>query len=640
MLDRPVWRTPRVALPAPFPHPARGPVARGGPLARAVWVRAVQSREAILVVMLLGLAALAHGINMFHLPYYENDEGTYMSQAWAVISEGRLAPYSYIYDHAPLGWLQIAAWTLLTGGFHTFGMAENSGRVFMLVLQVASTYLVYRIARVVSASAAAATLAALLFALSPFAIYYHRRVLLDNITTFWMLLAILLLVSDRLSLRRVWLSALALACSILSKEVTVFLIPVLAYFVAARTDRAHRPFAVAGWLAIALVACAQYILLALLKGEFFPYHVLMPLRATGPIGHGLLAALRWHASLLLGGAHDHVSFIDTLKWQAGRGQDGGITNPRSKFWQVTALWCRDDPLLVMGGTACALASVLLIKTQRAVGVLGLATFAFWAFYARGGEVLDFYLVPALPLLALNIAAIVALGLRAAAPGTAMARLLRLGLHGRRALPLLVVTLCVAGGLAGGYTSPRLGFAADPATLWDKPQTDAQQRALAWVERTIPARSKVIIDDYMWVDLHDAAHPYPYAHWYWKVDEDTAIGSSVFHKDWRTIDYIVATPQLRYNVLEERLPIVAAALAHATRMAHFDTDAWAVDIYRVHGASWQRAQRSIVSHKATGRRQRSGGGSLGHQGARHRTHAAPHYWFDVCLSACPRPHHAK
>ena len=626
MLDRPVWRTPRVAIPAPLSRPAMMPPVR------ALWAQAVRSREAILVAVLLGLAALAHGVNMFHLPYYENDEGTYMSQAWSVISEGRLAPYSYIYDHAPLGWLQIAAWTLLTGGFHTFGMAENSGRVFMLVLQVASTYFVYRIARVVSASAAAAALAALLFALSPFAIYYHRRVLLDNVTTFWMLLAILLLVSDRLSLRRVWLSALALACSILSKEVTVFLIPVLAYFVAARTDRAHRPFAVAGWIAITLVACSQYILLALLKGEFFPYHVLMPPRATGPVGHGLLAALRWHASLLLGGTHDHVSFIDTLKWQAGRGKDGGIANPRSQFWQVMAGWCRDDPVLVLGGTACALASVLMIRKRRAAGVLGLATFAFWAFYARGGVVLDFYLVPALPLLALNIAAIVALGLRAVAPGTATARMLRLGPHGYRGLAPIVIALCVAGGLVGGYTNPRLGFAADPATLWDKPQTDAQQRALAWVERTIPSRSSVIIDDYIWVDLHDTAHPYPYAHWYWKVDEDTAIGSGVFHRDWRNIDYIVATPQLRYNVLTERLPIVTAALAHTTRVAHFDTDAWAVDIYRVHGFSWQRARQSIASHQAAERRR---GGAVGvkHHGASHRTRATSHYWFDVCLSAC-------
>ncbi len=642
MIEKSRWRAVSVAIPTRLARPTVAPVGQ------ALWAWLARYRGVIMVAALLSIAGLAHAINMFHLPYYENDEGTYMAQAWAVVREGRLAPYTYIYDHAPLGWLQIAAWTALTGGFHTFGMVDNSGRVFMLVLQVASTYLVYRIARTVSGSATAAMVAGLLFALSPFAIYYHRRVLLDNITTFWMLLAILLLVAEHLSLRRVWLSALALAFSILSKEVTVFLIPVLAYLVFIRADRARRTFAVVGWIAIVLTVSSEYVLLALLKGEFFPYHVLMPPGATGPIGHGLLAALRWQASLVLGGAHDHVSLMSTLQWQAGRGKDGGIVNPQSKFWQVAAEWVRDDPLLVVGGMACALASVLMIKRHRVIGVLGLTTFALWAFYARGGEVLDFYLVPEIPLLALNIALIMALGLRAVAPGTVAARMLRLGPRGHRGVALAVAALCVAG-LAGGYTSPRLGFAADPLTLWDKPQTNAQQRALAWVERHIPPRSSVIIDDYMWADLHATARPYPRAHWYWKVDEDKAIGSGVFHNNWRNIDYIVATPQLLYNTRAEHLTLVAAALAHATRLAHFDTDAWAVDIYQVHNAIWYRAHPRAVSARPPRRRptrttRTARTGQMPTDAPAlppgpppsptRRRHPTPRYWFNVCMSACP------
>src|SRR5438105_2383603 len=59
-----------------------------------------------LVLVLVGL--VAHGLNMFNYPAPYGDEGIYTSQAWAVLREGRLTPYTYWYDHAPLGWLMLA----------------------------------------------------------------------------------------------------------------------------------------------------------------------------------------------------------------------------------------------------------------------------------------------------------------------------------------------------------------------------------------------------------------------------------------------------------------------------------------------------------------------------------------------------
>jgi 4-amino-4-deoxy-L-arabinose transferase-like glycosyltransferase len=270
---------------------------------------------------------------MFGIPYYENDEGTYMSQAWAVLQEHALAPYTYIYDHAPLGWIQIAAWVVIVHGFGTFGNAINTGRVLMLLFQLGSTWMVYRIARNVSGSVITASLAALLFALSPFAIYYHRRVLLDNIATFWMLLSILLLVGRRLTLTRVWLSALALGVAILSKEVAIFVIPALAVLVGVRSHRSNRWFAVTGWLTLSGACVSLYILMAILKGELFPVHT------------------------LLGGSRPHVSLITTLLWQASRSKDGGIMDIHSRFWQTAHVWVNDEPLLVIGGTFCALISL-------------------------------------------------------------------------------------------------------------------------------------------------------------------------------------------------------------------------------------------------------------------------------------------
>ncbi len=61
-------------------------------------VRRRQARrlELLAVVLLVVVAGVAHGLNMGNFPYYEDDEGTYVSQAWSVIREGQLAPYYYI----------------------------------------------------------------------------------------------------------------------------------------------------------------------------------------------------------------------------------------------------------------------------------------------------------------------------------------------------------------------------------------------------------------------------------------------------------------------------------------------------------------------------------------------------------------
>jgi hypothetical protein len=97
-------------------------------------------KEIIIVLLLLLISGLSHSINMFGFPYYENDEGNYMAQAWSILHHGELAPYTYWYDHAPFGWILIAFWVKLTGGFFTFGPSVNSGRVLMLLLHLATTF--------------------------------------------------------------------------------------------------------------------------------------------------------------------------------------------------------------------------------------------------------------------------------------------------------------------------------------------------------------------------------------------------------------------------------------------------------------------------------------------------------------------
>jgi hypothetical protein len=503
----------------------------------------------LLFAAVIAVTVVAHAVNMFDYPYYEDDEGTYVSQAWAVLAEGRLAPYTYWYDHAPVGWIQIAGWGLLTGGLHTFGSSVESGRVLMLVFQVGSTALLFSIARRLSGSLLAASVACLLFSLSAYGIQFQRRVLLDNITTFWMLLSIWLLVG-RVSLTRVWLSAAALAISILSKELTIFLVPAMAALVWLRTPKELRAFAVSGWLAVVGSVFSLYFVMAVLNGELFP---------TGT---------------LLGGSSEHVSLLGSLQFQTSRGKDGGLLDPSSGFWQYALGWAQSEPLLVVGGTACALIAVLFIRRRPSVGVVGLLTLSLWAFLGRGGGVIGFYLVPLLPLLALNVALAIS-GLADAfesaipRPRLVVGRALRAGFW-----PSLATLAAI--GVVGGYLDLQLNQ-DDPLRAWETHPAVGQRQATAWILEHVPPASRTVIDMYMWLDLHP---DYNAAHYYWKVEQDPEIRDGVFGDDWRNVDYVVTTIQMLFDASGGDMQIVNDAVANSTPVARFDTG-WPVEVRQVH-----------------------------------------------------------
>ncbi len=80
--------------------------------------------EAVMVVLALAGTCVAHAYNLFNYPRYELDEGTYMSNAWA-ITQGMLSPYPYGYGHPPLAWIQIAAWIKLTGVYFPSAMRST-----------------------------------------------------------------------------------------------------------------------------------------------------------------------------------------------------------------------------------------------------------------------------------------------------------------------------------------------------------------------------------------------------------------------------------------------------------------------------------------------------------------------------------
>ena len=180
--------------------------------------------EPAVLIGLVAIGLLAHGLNMFQFPSFTgiDDEGIYASQAWAILREGQLSPYTYVYDHVPGGWILLAGWMVLTGGPHAFGGAIDSGRVLMLLLHVASVVMLYRVARKLGCGVRLAALGALLFTISPLELTYGRRLLLDNIMLFGCLLSLDLLLDGWGRLSRVTLSGVCFGIAMLTKETAFF----------------------------------------------------------------------------------------------------------------------------------------------------------------------------------------------------------------------------------------------------------------------------------------------------------------------------------------------------------------------------------------------------------------------------------
>ena len=57
---------------------------------------------------LVAIVLLVQAWNIADYPTVSDDEGTYLAQAWAVQHGMGMAPYTYWFDHPPLGWMQIA----------------------------------------------------------------------------------------------------------------------------------------------------------------------------------------------------------------------------------------------------------------------------------------------------------------------------------------------------------------------------------------------------------------------------------------------------------------------------------------------------------------------------------------------------
>ncbi|MGH2461031.1 MAG: ArnT family glycosyltransferase [Chloroflexota bacterium] len=493
-------------------------------------LRALANEYGLTAMVLVAL--LSHAVNMFHYPLYLGDEGIYLEQAWAVLREGALAPYTYIYDHAPAGWLLIAVWEfLLPRHFLTFGMAINSGRVFMLLLDLGSTALLYRIARRMTNSHLAAIAAAAAFTLSPLEIYYQRMVLLDNIMVFWVLLTLDLMLMETRRIMPLLASGFCFGMATLCKENALFFAPVLGYLLYHKVKATYRArFALAGWSVSAAMLISFYPVYALLKGEFFP--------AGSLIGNGSPGA--------------HVSLISTVLWQLSR-HGGSILSSNSPFWQYFwGKWWEKDPVIILVGVAATLINLLIglsdRERHRQTLVASLLAIAFTVYLVRGSVMIDFYVVPVLPFFALNVGLLLS----------------RLASQPPRAVGATLATLALV--------AMSIAFLAQSHDEYLVDQTTLQANQLAFIRANVPSNAMVLIDDDLWVDLHEpnGNEPvYPLAHSHWKIAGDPAIQDKLLHGKWQNLDYLVLSNQLHSIFEQNGEQLALDAYNHSRLMARFE-----------------------------------------------------------------------
>ncbi|MGD0698465.1 MAG: hypothetical protein ABSA02_01135 [Trebonia sp.] len=476
------------------------------------WAR--QHRTTLLALGIpLALVIVATAWNLQGWPgRVDEDEGTYVAEAWAIIYEHHLAPYTYWYDHPPLGWAQLAAYIWLTDGFARYTSSIEVGREFMLLVTVASSVLIYVLGRRLAFRPAAAGLTVALFGLSPLGVYYHRVVSLDNIGTLWLLAAMVAATSRRRSLDAAFWAGMFSAVAVLSKETIAILLPVVFWLIWQQAQSHTRKWHLAVYTVTVVLFTAFYPLFAGLRGELFP-------------GAG------------------HVSLLWAVWWQLlGRTGSGFLLTSGSAANGLLTLWLGTDRWLLLSGLALA-PSAFFVRRLRPLG-FGLLLPGVMAL--TGGYLPYFYVTAMLPFAALVIGGIA---------DTLWNPVSRHQLEWARRF--LVSTAGVAAVLV---VVPQ--WASALVRQAGQNGAAGSLAATAWVERHIPKPDVVVVDDYLWLDLKRAGmNPL----WEQKTGSDSESGGEL-PDGWRSVNYVVVTGQIIGTLAA--LPILRQAINHSVPVASF------------------------------------------------------------------------
>lgn len=483
----------------------------------------------VLAGLLACLTAVSRSWNFGGYPLWFTDEGVYVSQAWAVQNEHQLAPYTYWYDHPPLGWIQITVWSMLTGAWHRHPHGSILvGREFMVVIAVTAVVLTYILAIRLGFRRPFAFAAGLLYVLSPLAVTFSRYVLLDNIAIVWVLAAMVLALSPQRRLSAVAGSGLCLAAAILSKETALLFAPAVWYLIWQNYRQSpNRGYAFIVSISVTTLGCVFYPLYALLKGELIP----------GP-GHVSL----WQGQVMF--------------QLATRNGSGSILSSHSNAWLLAKnAWLGLDPWLPLVGVAVLLPALFVRKLRGPATALGVQVVMLF----KGGYLPFPFIISMLPFMALLVGGM--------ADTLWLSRVVWCQQWYRRVL---------AGAGAAVVTTMLLGFVVRVMPGWtDKlhseltaDDTKNQVQALAWVEKHIPHHARLVTEGELWLDIRLSGFDNPEVIWTYKVDTDPAVRAQ--YGDLTGLDYLV----LDRSTIDQSgssYPTLNAAAKTAKTLATFGSD---------------------------------------------------------------------
>jgi len=503
-------------------HLAPVPARRALPPPKRHWLRKWLRQHwlslliAAAVVVVVGAV---HAIGYDRFPARTtDDEGTYVSQAWAVMEWRALAHYTYWYDHPPFGWITMAAYMWVTDALQRLPTAVTAGREVMIWAKVISAAMMYLLARRLGMHRLAAAGAVLLFGLSPLGIVFQRMVFLDNLAVMWTLAALALAASPRRSLAASTGSAICFGLAVLTKETTAVLLPALFLLLWQHTSRETRRYRIPLFLTVLAGLTFTYPLYALLKNELL----------EGP---------------------DHVSLIWAVKWQLfERLPTGSVLDPTSDSYGIMRSWLDHDPWLLLVGVLLVPVALLIGRFRAVALALGIQA----VMMLRNGYLPYPYVIAMLPFAALLIAGVADQLAKGAGVGW-------LSFVARASGRLVVIAALAASVMMVG---PQWRGGLERAMTEDQSQPPKQ--AVAYVTTHIPKGSTMLVDDNLWTDL--VRHGFdPNPVWFYKLDLDPEIKAK-YKNGWRDIDYVVLRG-LTPSILRD-LPLVAAAIRHSEVIASF------------------------------------------------------------------------
>lgn len=503
------------------------------------WI-AAHKLDVIIASALLIIAGTVSAINMGGYPQRFEDEGTYVSQAWAVEKQGTLTHYTYWYDHPPVGWIQIAAYTAATHAFERYGSAITAGREFMLLIHLATIVLLFALARRMKIGSLAAGFGVLLYALSPLSVEFGRYVLLDNIALPWVLAAFFLALSPRRNLMAAVGAAFCMAIAILSKETFATLLPVLIYALWRASDKRNRRYMFTAFGVVFVMVSAAYVLYAALKNELFP-------------GVG------------------HVSLLGTAMWQiSGREGSGSIFDPGSGTRGLIGYWLNIDWWFMAAGVV----SMVIAFFYRNLRIAAFGLLIGLLLLFRTGYLPYPYIISLMPFAALTIAGVLDHWVIMPLTGKKAAR--NLAAHHFKQMAAIAVGIVV---LFGSIVFVAPAWQPKLAALTSVDNDASSRQAVDWVAHNITRENRVVVESALWTDLENQGFNQPQPVWLYKTETDPAVAKEI--GGWQGIDYVVLNgPTIGARTFDQSFPTVSQAIKHGQLVTTFGQDNQKILIYQV------------------------------------------------------------